>query len=788
MAFIKSRKHSPARYVSSRAATGAAATLVTLGASMAAHSQSSLPEVRVEAASDFKADESASSKITAPLLDTPKSITVIPEELIRQTGATNLVDALRTTPGITFGAGEGGNPVGDRPFIRGFDSQSDIYVDGVRDAAAQTREIFNVESVEVLKGPSSAFGGRGSAGGAVNIISKAPQAQNFLIGTVGLGTDSYKRATLDVNRVLSDDVAARLNLLDFASDIAGRGPVNVKHWGVAPSVTFGLHSPTKVTLGLYHYQTDDLPDSGIPYNNPFSSGANMARNGDGQPVAVPRGTYYGVANRDYQKTKVDAGTIDVSHDFGNSMVLRNVTRFSKSGNDYIWTQPDDSRGNFLLNGTVWRRPNSRISNTDALVNQTSLSGKFEAAGIRHSYAGGLEFGDEKTTKGNYLFQNSLSSPFETYPRSGISGANCAVGAGIVSNYNCTTLLSPNPDDPWNGVISRSPAVTNVKTTTKSVYAFDTLEFNPQWSLNLGLRWDDYSTSAVTPAYVAPLATTATVPSTAVTGSTSVSVPVGGIVPAIDLRNKSSFLNYQAGVVYKPAPNGSVYVALGTASTPPGTDAGDGADGLAAANRNLAPQDSRSVELGTKWEVFDRRMVLTSAIFQTRMNNARTTAPDGSTQNVGRKEVKGIEFGVAGSITREWQVFGGYTYLDAKLTDNGYVLSGSTYVASPYNGNVFPNTPRNSATLWTTYTLMPGLTIGGGATYVGKQYGNVNNTKWIPSYVKYDAMVSYVVNKNFSLQLNLNNLTNRYYFDKAYASHYATVGAGRSASLTGTFSF
>ncbi|MDM0074887.1 TonB-dependent receptor [Variovorax sp. J2P1-59] len=784
MAYIKSRKHSPARYLPSRAAAGATATIVALGASMTVHAQSTLSEVRVEAASDFKVDQSASPKITAPLLDTPKSITVIPQEVIRQTGATTLVDALRTTPGITFGAGEGGNPVGDRPFIRGFDSQSDIFVDGVRDAAAQTREIFNVESVEVLKGPSSAFGGRGSAGGAVNIITKAPQAQNFFSGTVGLGTDSYKRGTIDLNRVLSEGVAARLNMVGFETDIADRGPVNQKRWGVAPSVTFGLDSPTKLTLSYYHYQSDDLPDSGIPYNNPFTTGPNLARNGDGQPVSVPRGTYYGLVDRDYQKTQADSGTIDFSHDFGNSMVLRNVTRYSTSSNDYIWTQPDDSRGNFLLNGTVWRRPNNRISDTDAWVNQTSLTGKLEAAGFKHSYAGGVEFGNEKTSKSNYLFQSRIGAPYETYPRSTITGANCSVGAGAASNYNCTTLLNPNPYDPWSYVITQSPAMTNVKTDTKSVYAFDTMEINDKWSVNLGLRWDDYSTTAVTPAYRAPIVTSATIPNNSATGSTTISVPVGGLVPPLELRNKSNFLNYQAGLVYKPAPNGSIYVSYGTSSTPPGTDAGDGADGITAAIRNLEPQDSRSGEIGTKWEVLDRKLVLTSAIFQTKMNNARVVAQDGSTQNVGRKEVKGIEFGAAGAITREWQVFGGYTYLDSTLKDNGFV-SGAP---SPFNGNVFPNTPRNSATLWTTYLIMPGLTIGGGATYVGKQYGNVNNTKWIPSYIKYDAMVSYVVNKNFSLQLNLNNLTDKYYFDKAYASHYATVAPGRSATLTGSFSF
>ncbi|CAN5524294.1 TonB-dependent siderophore receptor [soil metagenome] len=773
MAFIKSRRHAAGRYTSGQAA--AAATLVALGAPVMAQSQT-LPQITVEAAPDYKVDKSASDKLTAPLLDTPKSVTIIPQEVIRQTGATTLVDALRTTPGITFGAGEGGNPVGDRPFIRGFDSQSDTYVDGVRDAASQTREIFNVESVEVMKGPSSAFGGRGSAGGAVNIITKKPQAENFLAGSVGIGTDSYARGTLDMNRVLSDGVAARLNLMDFKSDTPDRGPVNSKRWGVAPSVTFGMNSPTKVTLGYYHYETNDLPDSGIPYNNPFAAtSANARLNGDGQPIAVPRGTYYGLANRDYQKTQVDASTIDVSHDFGNSWTFRNVTRYTKSSNDYLWTQPDDSKGNFLLNGTVWRRTNSRDSENDALVNQSSITGKFNTGLVKHTFAGGVEFGREETDRTSKLFQNSATSQYWSTASAssalGLTAAStsCAAGTGAATSYNCTSATSPNPYDPWNGVITTSPALTNVKTTTRSVYAFDTMEFSPQWSLNLGLRWDDYSTHLVTPAYAN------------LSGRTPANASGAPTVAAVDLTNKSSFLNYQTGLVFKPAPNGSIYVAYGTSSTPPGTDAGDGADGLSAAIQNLEPQDSKSMELGTKWELLDKRIVLTGALFQTKMNNARVTQADGTTQNVGKKDVKGIEIGVAGNVTRELQVFGGYTHLNAKLADNG------TGTSAAYNGNQFPNTPKDSATLWTTYTVMPGVTIGGGATYMGKQFGNTANTKWIPSYTTFDAMASYVVNKNLTLQLNVKNLTDKYYFDKAYASHYATVAAGRQVTLTANFS-
>jgi len=144
----------------------------------------------------------ASPKLTAPLLDTPRAVSVIPKAVIQSTASTTLTEALRTVPGITFAAGEGGTAVGDRPLIRGFDAVSDIYVDGIRDTGTQTRETFDVEQIDVIKGPSSAYTGRGSAGGSINIVTKAPKAENFTDASLGLGTDNYKRATLDAREAV----------------------------------------------------------------------------------------------------------------------------------------------------------------------------------------------------------------------------------------------------------------------------------------------------------------------------------------------------------------------------------------------------------------------------------------------------------------------------------------------------------------------------------------------------------------------------------------------------------
>lgn len=699
----------------------------------------------------------SSPKFTAELLDTPKSVSIVSEKLIAETGATSLQDALRMVPGITFGAGEGGNPTGDRPFIRGFDSQSNIFVDGLRDVGSQTREIFDLEQVEVVKGPSSAYGGRDSGGGSLNLVSKTPKLKNETSASMGAGTDSYARGTVDANYVLGDGIAARLNLMKHKSDIAGRDAANVSRWGIAPSIAIGLNGPAQLIASHYHMQTNDLPDAGgFPYNNP--NGAPAGLRGDGSPLVPDRNNYYGLKDRDFQRTRADISTLDASYDFGGHK-LRNIARFGNTSNDYLWTQPDDSKGNPNKFGTLWRRTNARAVDVKSFVDQLSLTGRFDTGALQHSYSAGVEYSDEKMTRGSYLMSLGTNNPLT-------NGTSCPT-TGAATGWNCTDFNNPNPNDPWaaSHAVYRSDKALDVEQTTRtrSAYLFDTIELNTQWSLNLGLRYDDFSTELLT--------------------------PVAGKAP-VRVRNDNDFVNYQAGVVYKPAANGSIYLSYGTSSTPPGMDGGDGSDGLTAAVADLKPQETINIELGTKWDLFDNRLNLTAAAFHTVMDNARVTVDNGTSQNAGKKAINGVEIGFTGQLSDSWSLYGGYTWLDSELKDNGYVCSApvgrscpaNVYIPSPNNGNVFPNTARHSATLWTSYTLPFGLTLGAGASYSDKQYGDVANTKWIPSYIRWDAMASYALQDNISLQLNVQNLSDKTYFTKAYASHYAAIAPGRAATL------
>src|SRR6187402_344245 len=189
-------------------------------------SSSKLSTVKVNADAtnaDFKAEKVSSDKFTQPLVDIPQTIVVVKKELFQQQAATTLSEALRNTPGITMLLGENGNTAtGDSIFMRGFDTQGSIYVDGIRDLGSISRDTFNTEQVEIAKGPAGVDNGRGAASGYVNLSSKLANQEDSTTGNVTGGTADFKRVTVDANRTLTDTAALRVNLLKQDADVDGR--------------------------------------------------------------------------------------------------------------------------------------------------------------------------------------------------------------------------------------------------------------------------------------------------------------------------------------------------------------------------------------------------------------------------------------------------------------------------------------------------------------------------------------------------------------------------------------
>ena len=767
MSFIKSRK----KIVS----TAIASSLSVIATSAIAQDEiAKLPTIKAQATTEqsLKVDQSANTKFVAPLLDTPKSVTVISKQLIEDTQVTTLADALRTVPGITLGAGEGGNPNGDRPFIRGYNSESSMYIDGVRNSTSQNREMFAIEQVEVTKGSASAMGGAGTSGGSINMISKVAKKGDFLEGSVAGGTDNYQRITLDGNKDFGNGIAARVAVMGHHNEKAGQEDgTEYKRAGIAPSITFGLDTATRATLSYYYLKSDDTPDSGVPYQYDTTKKATV-----GKPVDVKQGIYYGWLDRDFQKQENQNGTLKLEHDLTDSLTLSNTAVYSKSKNNYLWTQPDDSQGN-IVNGKVWRRVNTNLTSTDSFTDQLALTGKLNTGAFKHKFNVGAEYSKQDSDRGTNIVTDPNTSKIGGSPSNNNANNACSL---TNSNGWCTDLNNPNSHDAWLGNVKANPNVTNITSKTQSIYALDNIEITPQWLLDLGIRWDKFETD---------------MKYNQDSGSGATAIKAG-----THYNSDNDFFNYQLGVTFKPADNGSIYLSYATSANPVGVDAGDGSEGISVPGRNtsdeqarainnLKPEEVKTYEIGTKWDLFGDKLNLTAAIFRTEKQNTRALDTDGFTRNIGETRVDGIELGANGNITNKWAISAGYTYLDSEIVDAGFTKnSDGTYSPSSTNGNQVQNVAKNSATLWTTYQVLPQLNLGVGAIAMDKVYGDAANTKFVPGYVRYDAMARYNVNKNVDLQLNVNNLSDKRYFTKAYASHYAAEAEGRNAVLSINFKY
>jgi catecholate siderophore receptor len=692
-----------------------------------------------DSAAPYKSNRLAGSKFSEPIINTPRSVTVLTKELLEDKNATTLKDIGRSTAGVTLGTGEGGNAFGDRFFVRGFDVRNDIFIDGVRDPGVSIRENFFTEQVEILRGPASSFAGRGTAGGAINIVTKQAGDVNFYRADTTLGTDNTKRVTFDVNQVINSTTAIRFSGLGQEANVPGRNFVTDNRWGGLAAIKWQPTDAFKVTANYIHTDLNGRPDFGVPYYRPAGT--------VGMPATeslVPRDTWYGFVNRDYQRAKQDIGTLNVEAALTDSISISNKTRVQRSVLDYIGTLPEG------LNATTLRynaNPQSRYQQTDVAANQTDLKFVYDTGPIRHTTILGTEISQEKVSIDSYT---GLSSE--------LSGAGAFSGSGSLA---AQSVFTPPNQLPFPNF---SPALTGNATlipiSTKSGYVIETANYRDLVILNGGVRYDDYSVSA----------------SKALTGQ-SVSA-------------ESKMLNYNAGIVVKPLPYASLYAAYATSSNPVGAEV----DGSSATYGGLSPtatvtqifdpEKNKAAEVGTKWELFDRRLLVTGALFQTEKTNARENIA-GVISASGAYRVQGIDLSVAGKITPQWSVFGGLVLMDTRVTESR--------VASNI-GLPLANIANQSFNILSKYNVTDWFEVGGQATYRSKIGGGTllaaNQNTELPDYWRFDAFIELKVNRNITAKMFVNNITNKLYYDAFYQSAlpFVFVAPGRSASLVLTGKF
>ncbi len=759
MKTIHSRKHTQSRF-NQHVGGAIAALLMPLAAHAAGQATppATLSEVQVvgSAENEFKAERASSAKYTEALVDTAQTISVIKKELIQQQGALTLTEALRNTPGVgAFFLGENGNTTtGDSIYMRGFDSSTSIFVDGVRDIGSISRDVFNIEQIDVLKGPAGTDTGRASPTGSVNLVTKQATLESGISGTVVAGSGKQKRGTIDVGQVINADkgIAFRLNALAQDSGNPARDLVHNQRWAVAPSLAFGLNGPTRLTLNYLHVDQDNTPDGGVPTVGlpGYSSPDTRAFVSAAKPVNSTG--FYGSAS-DYDKVKADMLTAKVEHDLSATAKLQNITRYGKTEQDYLLSAFTVNSANLKTptpsdpNSWTLARTNRTVKDQSnkILTNQSVATVNLDTGALKHTLVGGLEFTREEQAN---------------------------IGYAGLGTMNADPLYAPNP---YSAIAGLNPVRNGVRAETQvdtqSVYLFDTIKVGEKWIFNAGARMDHFKIG-----YDAVALSTA---------AANPTLPVGTLVPT-KLSLSDTVGNGKISALYKPTANSSVYALVATSKMPPGTNLALSASANNASNPKYDPQASTTTELGTKWDLLKQKLSFTAAVYRTTVKNELEQDPvDLVYYQTGRKQVQGIELGMTGELARGWLVSAGYARMDTKV-ENGKVVTASGI-------NNLSYTPKDTFTAWTAYTLPMGLKVGGGVRYVGKLLrgtdGAVGTPAFADAYWVADGMATYTVNKNLDLQLNVYNLTDETYIAQINKSGYRyTPGTPRSASLTANFRF
>lgn len=721
---------------------------------------SQLAPVKVQGAGPtFQPDAVQSTKFQAPLLDTPQTINIVPSEVLKQQSAQSLQDVLSNVPGITFSSGEGGAGWGDMFTIRGFSAEQSVTVDGVRDSALTSRnDIFNMEQAEVFKGTGSIESGVASIGGSVNMVSKTPKLDNFYDFTVGLGTDRYRRTTADLNHQIGATSAFRLNAMVHENDVSGRGPTDFKRFGIAPSFSWGLGTPTRVTASYFYQKDNNTPDFGVPINR------------DGHRMKYIGKDYWGgLSNADVEKTETNSAMLRVEHDFNEKFSIRNQTKWSEtkrftyltsggrlldvpagSSAGAIVTTPTndfwgyDGQGNEVYPSGYLAAP--RLNNVNSykgtvVANQTDLNFDFNTGSVRHQMVTGLEVYEESYRKDPYSHN--------------------------VPDFNGKRVIDVRSPDthyagPWKTHTETDES--GAKITNWGLYAYDQITLNKNWEIAAGLRYDRFRVKWYEK-----------------DGSQGAK------------QQKDGVWSGRLGVVYKPVEYGSIYASYSQA-TQPSVAAAASRSGSNANQADNKPGKATTLELGTKWDLLDEKVSLTGAVFQiTRSNPTDTDELGVTTQSTAKERVRGFELGLAGQITPQWSAHGGFTMMDSEVLE---------FAEDPLQeGGKMKNVPNMTFNLWTNYAINPQWDAGVGAQYVGKRRFYAGNTTdgertgkirysadvYTPAYWLFNAAVGYKVNKNLSLRLNVNNIFDQFYLARATSSSdgfqlYGVPGAGRTVIL------
>lgn len=684
----------------------------------------------------------SATKMDAPLIDVPLTVNVVTKETFRDQGARSLNDALHSVPGVSVLAGDGQR---DQVYIRGFNAQYDNYIDGFRDDALYFRDLANIETIEVLKGPAAALYGRGSSGGIINRVTKKPLFKNQyeLGGTVG--SYSVKRGEIDANQTLSDQVAVRLSASIEDSE-SFRDQYFLERHLIAPSVLFKPSDKTSVLVQIDYLDDRRLDDLGVPAQY-------------GAPLNVSRSKYYGSLNGrqdDYVQTFNTGGTISLDHEFDNGLKIRNVFRAAEFEQDRYDTRAPG------FNTTQFTRQHTQIHrNETGIFNQTDLMLKLDGFGMNHNLLAGLELNRQDKDSWGSRFNVGNVNKYNPVLTPTVYGT---ATTPTLAHWN-TRWYTPLPA----GTKLASVSNTNHLTRTVGVYAQDLVTVNPEWKVLAGIRYDRFEQESENYMLLASN-------------------------PARKIDRTDYTLSPRVGVVYQPTDFASIYGSVSRSYQPSGE-----VGALAVNNKDMEPERTQNFELGTKLDLFDGKVSAMASLFKLERTNMKVPDPvtAGKLLSVGEQRTNGLELSLSGRPAQGWDVIAAYTYMDAIVskstakasspcsgaagTDGVTAAANTAYCNTipknvPLQGKRVPMVAKHSANLWLTKRFENGFGLGGGVTFTDKRYGSPIEQSWIPSYTRFDATAFYEAPK-YEVRLNVYNL-----FDKNYTD--AATGGNENAAIPG----
>lgn len=682
------------------------------------------------------------ARLPASVRETPKVVNVVPAEVIEQQNATTLEEALRNVPGITLSTGEGrGGSNGDQFRIRGLAAQGDVYSDGLRDFGAYTRDTFNTEGVQVIKGPSGDSFGVGSLGGLVNQQRKRAGLEDFneVQGSVNEG---HGRLQFDSNRAIGDDQGLRLNLMLQDGEVPDRDEVQDDRLGLALDYGRGIGTDTEWHLGYSYLRGRGVPDMGQP----------MAEGADGisRPLleyGVPgydRSTSY-IRSTDRDESDVHMLSSGVTHQLANGWTLSNDTRLTRYEREFSGTNPascDSTCLAALLAGID--QPLSYGAGGGmtyaqkgwGFQNVTTLTGEAVTGNIRHQITAGLDLSlqNDKRRRGSW-------DPARAEQ----------------------TILNPT-HDAGGAVLEWGDDESTAKARNVALFLSDRMRFSDQFSVLASARLDWFKSSF---------------DGTLIGGSGRVSGEVDGVEvsPSVSL-------------IWEPSPDRMGYLTFARSYRPLGTDIAQAVNAfdteVPASDRDFEPERSDLIELGGKMDLMDGRVGLTAALFQIKKRNSYDIDPTtgditvGFSANGESRRIRGFEFGASGEVAEGVNLLLSYANLDGEII-------GGRGTDEENEGNDAPGVPRHNLALWGSYerpVAQTGgkLTVGGGVRYASEYWADSGNSAEIPETLSLDAMVAYEQD-NWRIALNGSNLTDENNYSSAFNSVRAVPEPGRVFTLS-----